>query len=333
MYGNDRKKLLILLILDVLQRNSDEDHHLTQQEILRILEAEYGVICDRRSVKANVLDLVDLGYDINMDDGYYIASREFEDVELRMLIDSVLFSRHISQIQGKRLIEKLEKLSSKYFRAKVSNVRVLPDLNRTENKQVMIVLDTLNDAIDQGKKVRFMYNSYGTDFKLHPRKKEKYLVNPYQMVANNGRDYLIGNMDKYDDLNHYRIDRITDIEMTEETVKSLKKVEGLENGLNLPKHMAEHIYMFCGESVLVQMKTSTNMMDDLIDWFGKDFRIIDEGRDGGEMTISLKCNYNAMFYWALQYGAYVEILSPKELRDELAETIAKMNDKYIKPRG
>lgn len=333
MYGNDRKKLLILLILDVLQRNSDENHHLTQQEILRLLEAEYGVVCDRRSVKANVLDLVDMGYDINMDDGYYIASREFEDAELRMLIDSVLFSRHISLAQGKRLIEKLEKQSNKYFRAKVSHVRALPDLNRTENKQVMIVLDTLNDAIDQGKKVRFMYNSYGTDFKLHPRRKEKYLVNPYQMVANNGRYYLVGNIDKYDDLNHYRIDRITDIEMTDETVKPMKQVNGLENGLNLPKHMAEHIYMFCGESVPVQMKASPGMMDDLIDWFGRDFRIIDKGKDGGEMTISLKCNYNAMFYWALQYGAYVEIISPKELRDELAETIKKMNAKYKKSKG
>lgn len=328
MYGNDRKKLLILLILDVLQRNSDESHHLTQQEILRLLEAEYGIVCDRRSVKANVLDLIDMGYDINMDDGYYLASREFEDAELRMLIDSVLFSRHISLTQGRRLIEKLEKQSNKYFKAKVSHVRALPDLNRTENKQVLIDLDTLNDAIDQGKKVRFMYNSYGTDFKLHPRREEKYLVNPYQMVANNGRYYLIGNVDKYDDLNHYRIDRITDIEMTNLPVKPMKEVEGLENGLNLPKHMAEHIYMFCGDSVSVTMKATSGMMDDLIDWFGKDFHIIEKNKENGEITISLKCNYNAMFYWALQYGAYVEILAPDELRKELAETIADMNKKY-----
>ena len=328
MYGNDRKKLLILLILDVLQRNSDENHHLTQQEILRILEAEYGVTCDRRSVKANVLDLIDLGYDINMDDGYYVASREFDDAELRMLIDSVLFSRHISLTQGKRLIEKLEKQSSKYFKAKVSHVRALPDLNRTENKQVLIVLDTLNDAIDQGKKVRFMYNSYGTDFRLHPRKAEKYLINPYQMVANNGRYYLIGNVDKYSDLNHYRIDRITDIEMTDMNVKPMKEVEDLENGLNLPKHMSEHIYMFCGESVSVTMRTPADMMDDLIDWFGRDFRIIEKDKDGKNIAIALKCNYNAMFYWALQYGAYVEVLSPDELRKELADTIKDMNKKY-----
>ena len=326
MYGNDRKKLLILLILDVLERNSDESHHLTQQEILRILDSQYGVVCDRRSVKANVLDLIEMGYDINMDDGYYLASRDFEDAELRMLIDSVLFSRHISNAQGKKLIDKLEKQSNKYFKSKVSHVKALPDLNRTGNKQVMIVLDTLNDAIDQGKKVRFMYNSYGTDFKLHPRKEAKYLVNPYQMVANNGRYYLIGNVDKYKDLNHYRIDRITDIELTDLKVKPMKEVDGLENGLNLPKHMAEHIYMFCGESVPVKIKTNIGMMDDLIDWFGRDFKIIE--KDKNEMLISLRCNYNAMFYWALQYGAYVEVISPEGLRKELAETISKMNEKY-----
>lgn len=326
MYGNDKKKLLILLVLDVLERNTDADHHLTQQEILRILDSEYGVVCDRRSVKANVLDLIDMGYDINMDDGYYLASREFEDAELRMLIDSVLFSKHISATRGKRLIDKLRKQSNKYFHAKVSHVSSLPDLNHTENKQVMIVLDTLNDAIDQGKKVLFMYNSYGTDFKLHPRRMERYLVNPYQMVANNGRYYLIGNVDKYDDINHYRIDRITDIEITEQPIKSIKKVSGMKNGLNLPKHMAEHIYMFCGESVTVKMKTQADMVDDLIDWFGRDFRILEKEEES--IVISVKCNYNAMFYWALQYGAYVEILAPEELREELAETIRRMDEKY-----
>jgi predicted DNA-binding transcriptional regulator YafY len=277
-----------------------------------------------------VLDLIDLGYDINMDDGYYLASREFEDAELRMLIDSVLFSRNISVTQGKRLIEKLEKQSNKYFKAKVSHVRALPDLNRTENKQIMIVLDTLNDAIDEGKKVRFMYNSYGTDFKLHPRKQDKYEVNPYQLVANNGRYYLIGNIDKYDELNHYRVDRITDIEKTDDAVKPMKKVKGLENGLNLPKHMAEHIYMFCGESVPVTLRVPVDMMDDLIDWFGKRFRIVEKEEDGKNMIISVKCNYNAMFYWALQYGAYAEVLAPDELRKELAETIRDMNKRYGK---
>ncbi|SHF06191.1 helix-turn-helix transcriptional regulator [Schwartzia succinivorans] len=326
MYGNDRKKLLILLILEVLQQYTDEDHHLSQQEILRILKRDYDITCDRRSVRSNVLDLIDLGYDICMDDGYYFASRDFENAELRMLIDSVLFSRHISPTQGKRLIDKLQDLGNKYFKPKVSHVIALPDLNHTDNKQVMIVVDTLNDAIEEKKKVEFTYNSYGTDFKLHPREHSPYLVSPYQMVASNGRYYLLGSIDRYQGITHFRIDRITDIKMTDIPIKPVKEVEGLENGFNLPKHMAEHTYLFCGESVPVKLKTSVSMMNDLIDWFGKDFSIIEKNDD--EITVSVKCNYNAMFYWALQYGANVEVLAPKELRKELAKTIQDMNNRY-----
>lgn len=331
MYGSDRKKILILLILEVLQKNSDPDHHLTQQEILRILKNEYGITCDRRSVKANVLDLVDMGYDINMDDGYYFASRDFEDAELRMLIDSVLFSRHISLKQGKRLIEKLKAQGSKFFQAKVSHVRALPDLNHTDNKHIMIVVDTLNDAIEEKKKVEFAYNSYGTDFKLHPRAHSPYLVSPYQMVASNGRYYLLANSDRYPDITHFRIDRITDIKMTDIPIKPITEIKGMEHGFNLPRHMAEHTYMFCGESVSVQLKAPTFMMNDLIDWFGRDFRIIRKSDD--EIVVSVKCNYNAMFYWALQYGAYAEVLSPPELRKELADTIHGMNERYSRQIG
>lgn len=328
MYGCEKKKILILLILNILQKHSDPEHHLTQQEILRLLKLEYGVICDRRSVKANVLDLIDMGYDINMDDGYYMASREFEDAELRMLIDSVLFSKHISQTQGKRLIEKLKNQSNKYFQAKVSHVRALPELSHTNNKQTMIVIDTLNDAIDQKKKVSFMYNSYGLDFKLHPRQSNPYTVSPYQMVASNGRYYLLGSSEKYSDITHYRIDRITDIRMTDDPVLPIKEMKGAEKGFSLPRHVAEHMYMFCGESVPVKLKTGMEMMNDLIDWFGKDFRIIEKDEKKKSIVISVKCNYNAMFYWALQYGAYVEVLSPPALRNEIADTIKAMNKRY-----
>lgn len=331
MYGSDRKKILILLILEILQRNTDADHHLTQQDILRILKSEYGITCDRRSVKSNVLDLVDMGYDINMDDGYYLASRDFEPAELRMLIDSVLFSRHISLEQGKRLIEKLKAQGNKYFQPKVSHVTALPDLNHTDNKHFMIVVDTLNDAIEEKKKVEFVYNSYGTDFKLHPRKNSPYLVSPYQMVASNGRYYLLANSDRYPDITHFRIDRITDIWMTDIPIRPIRETKGMEHGFNLPRHMAEHIYMYCGESVSVQLKTPTSMMNDLIDWFGKDFRILRKSDD--YIVVSIKCNYNAMFYWALQYGANAEVLSPVKLRKELADTIRGMNERYSRQIG
>ncbi len=327
MYGTGNKKMLNMLILEILREYTDENHSLTQQEIIKLLEKNYGMECDRRSVKSNIMSLKEMGYDISTDSGNRLLSREFDDAELRILIDSVLFSKSISSKQAKDLIKKIRAMASKYFNAKVNHVSNLPELNRTINKQAMYSLDTINDAIAEKKKISFVYNEIGVDLKLHPKRDREYVVNPYQIVANNGRFYLIGNYDKYDNVSHYRIDRMTDVKMLEEKAKAMKTVKGMEHGLDLPKHMAEHIYMFSGESAAVTIKTTSDMMSQISDWFGTDIRIIENKDD--YITIRVKCNISAMKYWALQYGPYVEVLEPKSLREQIKNDIIEMKKKYI----
>ena len=326
MYATANKKMLNMLILDVLKEYSDEEHRLSQQEIIRILKREYGMECDRRSVKNNVEYLKELGYDISMEKGYYLAEREFEASELRLLIDAVLFSKGISNRQAKDLIGKLKKQSNRYFEPKVAHICNLPEIHTVDNKQLLYVIDVINDAIEKKKKISFTYNDYGTDFKLHPRREREYIVNPYQMVANNGRYYLIANYDKYDDVTHYRVDRITDVQIMDSNRKSMKKIKGLENGFNLPKHMTEHMYMFGGNSVRILMKAEKGLINDLVDWFGKDFRILSD--EGKWYTISVNSNENAMFLWAMQYSTHVEILEPKRLRDKIGETAREIAERY-----
>ena len=185
----------------------------------------------------------------------------------------------------------------------------------------------LNDAIEQGRKVSFIYNSYGKDFKLHPKREEPYIVSPYQMVANQGRYYLLGNYDKYSNISHYRLDCMTKVKMLEDKAKPKNQVEDFAQGYSLPKHMAEHIYMFSGPSVQVKMRVWEQMMSQLIDWFGKDFRIVQE--DADELIVSVACNEKAMKYWALQYGEYAEILEPKSLRDKIRKVVRDVGKKYL----
>lgn len=329
MYATANKKMLNMLILDILEEYSDANHRLTQQEIIRLLKANYDMECDRRSVKNNILYLNELlGDVIDMEDGYYLAEREFEDAELRMLIDSVLFSKNLTQKQAKDLIEKLRAKGNKYFPAKVTHISNLPEMHHADNKQLMYALDTVNDAIAEKKKISFVYNTYGTDFRLHPRRDGmRYVVNPYQMVANNGKFYLIGNYDKYDNVSHYRLDKMTDVQILDEKVKPQKEIRDFKNGFSLPKHMAEHIYMFSGESERVKLFAPATMMDELIDWLGKDFTVR-KTDDEDEIEITLNCNVDSMFYWALQYGPYVEILEPIDLRNRIAKAVRDMADKY-----
>ncbi len=326
MYATGNKKMLNMLILEILRQYTDENHSLTQQEIIRLLSKNYDMPCDRRSVKANVLSLKELGYDIDMEDGYRLLTREFDDAELRILIDSVLFSKSISTKQAKDLIDKIQGLASNYFNAKVSHVSNLPEFNRTINKQAMYGMDTLNDAIAAKHQVSFMYNDVGTDFKLHPRWNMHYIVNPYQIVANNGRFYLICNYDKYNTVSHFRIDKMTDVKELDTKIKPMKKVEGLEHGLNLPKHMAEHVYMFSGPAVPVKMETTVDVFNDIVDWFGTDVKILEESDE--KLVVRVNCNEDAMRYWAMQYGTCVEVLEPESLRNQIIADIKDMMKRY-----
>ena len=121
---------------------------------------------------------------------------------------------------------------------------------------------------------------------------------------------------------------MTDVKILDEKAKPMKKVPELANGLNLPKHMAEHVFMFNGPSVTVKLRTSTGTMTQLVDWFGKDFKILE--KDDGSMIVRLTCNERAMRFWALQYGPYVEVLEPESLRNQLKEDISGMYERYMR---
>lgn len=327
MYGTFNKKTYIILTFELLKKYTDENHHISQQELVNLIKQEYGVECDRRTVKANIDYLNDMGYEISDNRGdYYLISRDFDDSELRLLIDAVLSSRTLSGHQAKGLIEKLKSLGNKYFDTKVSHVSNTQSIRRTDNKQVLFTVSQINDAIDKKRKIKFHYTTYGPDLKLKDRGKE-YFINPYQMVNSNGHYYLVCNNDKYDDVGYFRIDKITDVEITDEKVKPAKSVKGLENGLDLPKHLAEHIYMFAGASVPVIMRTVPWMLDNVVDWFGRENISLLEHTDT-DMKIKVTCNEQAMLYWALQYGKGVEILKPETLRDNVRDALKEILKKY-----
>ena len=344
MYTIPPKKLMIINILDILKRYTDEDHRLSQKDILDILENEYSMKADRKAIKRNLMNLLDFGYNIEYSESvrknkngeeetiytdWYLV-RDFSDAELRLLIDGLLFSKHIPYSQCKELISKLKGLSNTYFDAKVKHIRNLPE-NMPANKQLFWTIEVLDEAISKGRQVSFIYNEFGTDKKLHSRvnsvgEAREYIVNPYQIVATNGRYYLICNYDKYDNVSNYRLDKITDIKLADTPVKPMKNVTGLENGLNLPKHMAENIYMFADESVHVKFRAKTYLVGQIIDWFGKDVDFSNETDDSVDVRVNV--SEQAMIFWTLQYGQHVEVLEPMGLRKKVKGAVAEIAGIY-----
>ena len=343
MYMAQPKKLLIMNILEILQRYTDEDHRLSQREIGAILEREYSIRADRKTIKRNLADLIDAGYDLEYSESIrknrqgedevlltdWYLNRTFTDSELRLLIDGLLFSKHIPYSQCRELVQKLEGLSSQYFRSRTGYIRTLPN-DQPNNRQLFYTIEILDEAIRKKVQVAFRYLEYRADKRLHLRRNQEgqvreYIINPYQMVAVNGRYYLICNYDKYDNVSNYRLDRITEIRLLNTPVKDRTKVRGLEQGLNLPQHMAEHIYMLAGESIPVAFRTSKVILNDVMDWFGE-ISLFNETEDTVNAAVTV--NREAMICWAMQYGRYVEVLEPTDLREEVKQAFIKALENY-----
>ena len=341
MYSVQPKKLLIMNILDILKRYSDEEHRLSQKDIVDILKNEYEMSADRKAIKRNLMNLIDFGYEINyseslrmisgkdgkLEENYILSDfyleRDFTDSELRLLIDGLLFSKHIPYSQCKELVEKLSGLSNKYFQSRIKYISTLPD-GAPQNKQLFYNIDIIDEAIAKRRQISFNYNQYGTDKKMHPQTfpdgtNKVYTANPFQMAAANGRYYLICNYDKYDNVVNIRVDRITGIKLLDTPAKPQRKVPQIKNGFNLPKHMAEHIYMFSGESIPVTFRAKKYIINDIIDWFGKDVEFFDE--TDYEVSVRVIVNENAMHRWAYQYSLSAKVISPQDLAERIKEEL------------
>lgn len=320
------KKLYIIYILETLKKYSDIDHKLRQQDIIRYMERDYGVVCERKTISRNLTDLMEAGYEIEHDsDGYYFDGRDFEDSELRLLIDSVLASRYIPKKQAASLISRLVNQSSVHFKNSVKHIYSLDNMERAESNELFWNLECISEAIDANRQIAFFYNKYGTDKKLHKTTEKKHIVNPYYIAIANGKYYLVGNNNKYDDVTHFRIEKISNVESLDSIRKPKEHLKDFKDGQGLSKHMLEHVYMFSGESARVVLKVRPDGINDVIDWLGRDIGIRQED---GFLLVDTVTNKQAMKYWAVQFGEKVEVLEPEDLRKNIREMIKGMNDRY-----
>lgn len=346
---NPKPKKLSFAILDILRQYTDvnPDHRLNQNDIVEILERDYDIKADRKSVKRNLTSLWEMGFLIEWEetlrmypdkDGkmeesfiqhdFYLdrdPEHDFDDSELRLLIDSLLFSKHVPYSQCKTLVNKLKGLSNRWFRSRTRFITKLPE-TAPENTELFLTIDVLDEAIADNKQVAFTYNEYGTDKKLHPKRDREYIINPYQMAATNGRYYLICNYDHHKEVAHCRLDRITNIRLLDTPRKAESEVVGLQDW-TLQKHMAEHLYMFGGESVAVTFRMDKVVLNDVIDWFGTDIVFTDETEK--EVTARVTVNWHAMRHWALQYCRHVQILTPVDLAETVKTDLQGALENYL----
>ena len=320
------KKLALLRIWQILQKHSDYDHPLTQDDIAMHLENDYGIVIERKAIGRNLSLLKEAGIEIeSRRAGSYLETREFEDSELKLLIDGVLCSQHINPRQSSDLIEKLCKLSNKYFRSRVKNIYTVKDWNKTENPALFYNIELVDIAIEEGKQLQYDYNKYGLDKQLHKSSFQR--VTPYQLILHNQRYYLMAYSGYWGNMVFHRLDRISNIRLYDKPAHPIREVPGYESGIDYKKIASTMPYMYTDEPERIEFATEPWMVDQVIDWFGKDIAVR-KTDDENKVIVSLWASPNAMEHWAMQYINYVEVLSPAHLRQCIKENLKEAIEKY-----
>lgn len=324
MPSSSNKKLSILYTLQVLKDYSDENHLLSQNDIAIKINNIYGMPCERKSIGTNIDSLIDFGYDIvKTNAGSYLASREFEPSEIKFLIDAVFSSKSINSKHSRELSGKLSDFLSIYQRKQYKYVYKADELNRTDSKELFYNIDVINDAIENNKQIKFDYAKSLCD---ENTKKYPYIVNPYYLVNNQGKYYLVCNYDYYDEIGNYKLDRIHNIQILDSPIKPITKIEGFKNGLDIVKYINENIYMFSTKSIKatckIYSKTTATYVEE---WFGKNVKFYEVGDC---LFAEIFANETSLIYWCLQYGEDVELIAPKEIRDIIKKKLSYINERY-----
>ena len=326
MPGFEPKKLALIRVLQILQKYSDYNHPMLQEDIAEKLESEYGIILERRAIGRNINLLREAGYEISSTRaGSYLDEREFEDSELRMLIDGVLASKYITAKHSKDLIEKLCAMSNKYFRSHVKNIYSVGDWSKTDNQALFYNIEIIDDAIERRLQVRFDYNKFGTDKKLHKSFSNR--VTPYQLILHNQRYYLMCYNEYFKNMVFYRVDHITNMTITEDKAATpITSIAGYESGIDYKKISSALPYMYNDTPCYIEFLSDKGIVDQIVDWFGTEINITE--KDDETVLVSLKASLNAMEHWAMQYINYVEITKPVELRERIKENLITAQKKY-----
>ena len=307
MPKSDNQKLKIFYILDYLEQNSHADHPVRAAELIEVLKNRHDILCERKTVYSDIAALQDFGVDIisvpGKNGGYYIASRNFELPELKLLIDAVQSSRYLTEKKSRELIEKLctqcNEQDAKLMRRNV----LVSGRVKSMNETIYYSVDAIQEAITQGKQITFRYFDWDLGGKRKYRDRS-YVASPYGLCQDNENCYLLAFSERHG-ITSYRVDRMTDIAVTE-----LDRIPCPElTGNKLVEHANRLFQMYSGDTTEVKLRFHRSLINVVVDRFGKDIMLIPDGEEHFNFTV--KIAVSPMFLsWVIGFGDKATILYP-----------------------
>lgn len=336
MSKNAGQKLKLMYLSKIFHERTDESHALTILEIIQALD-EYGISAERKSLYDDIEALRSFGMDIitrkTDKTRYYLAARDFELAELKLLADAIKSSRFITAKKSEILTQKLGRLTSTYEAKSLKrNMHVLSGGTKSHNESVYYNIDAIHTSILENKKITFRYFSWSLDFGNTARIKRqfrrggsRYQVSPWTLIWDSQYYYLIAFDDLYGEIRHYRVDKMIDIKLTNMPRDGKSQFEAID----ISAYSQKVFSMFAGKDETVKVRFANRLIGVVVDRYGQDVFVSPHDKDSFCATI--KVAVSPQFYaWIFSFGDEAEIISPSYVADTLKRQAAEVAELYLK---
>ncbi len=307
-------KLRPLYLAKILYERTDEEHFLSTAQLISILESEYSISSHRQTIKTDIDLLRRFGLDIqeikSTQNKYNLLDRPFDNAELRLLIDAVVSSKFITKHKSEELAEKLSMLSGTHGSAKLKRNISCEGRIKTGNEKIYLIVDTINEAINAGRKISFQYFKYNANKeKLLKNDGKSFIITPLYLIWNGDYYYMLGVYDYKQRLGSFRVDRIA----KRPTILDEAGTPAADD-FDLNAHLSSTFRMYGSYHSPVELVCDNDVAEAIIDRFGEDTEFADN--ENGTFTASVEVAVSHVFYsWVFGFGGKVKIKSPEKVKN------------------
>ena len=321
------QKIKLLFLMDLLMQKTDMEHTISMKEILGELDKN-GISGARKSIYSDIETLKEYGLEIEYrkehPEGYYLAERNFELAELKLLVDAVQSSKFITEKKSRSLIKKLEGLASLYEAKQLRRQVYVADRVKTMNESIYYNIDKIHNAISSNLQISFEYTRWGMEEKIKLINKGKiYQISPWMLSWTDENYYLIGYDSILGMMKHFRVDKMIHIEMTAEKRDGKEMFEKTD-----PAIYSKNMFgMFSGENEMLSIQIPEYLLGAFVDRFGKEISV--RKTNDGQYIVHVQAIISEQFFgWLTGLGKDVIIVAPQKLKREYQEYLNCILDKY-----
>lgn len=321
------QKRKILYLMKVFTERTDENHPMTVKDLITYLDS-YGIAVERKTIYDDIETLKLFGMDImnrrEKPSGFYLASRNFELSELKLLVDAVQSSKFITEKKSVQLIRKLESLVSVHEAKSLQRQVFVESGVKTVNESIFYNVDEIHNAISDNCQISFQYYEWTVSKEMHLRKNgERYLISPWCLIWKDENYYLVGLDEKSGIVKHYRVDKM--LRVNKETAK--RNGEEIFADFDAAKFAAKTFGMFGGHEENISIEFANHFIGVVIDHFGKD--VIIHKKNDTHFIVSIRINVSGQFFgWLAGLGPGAKIVSPLPVKKEYINFLKKSLENY-----